>query len=75
MARICPGCGHVHPEGAVTCERAREMIDQFSRELEHDIRHHQETCPGCPDPRRHVLNLRRLREKREGNDIVFRAAV
>lgn len=75
MAYVCPRCNQVHPKGAVTCGQAKQMIDKYVRELNDDIRHHLETCTGCPNPEGHVLNLRRLRERRNPKDFVVGAKV
>ena len=64
MAFIHPACGRVHPEGAVTCEQSRQMIEKRGQEIDHEVGHHSETC-NCPNPREHVLKLRHERNAPE----------
>ena len=64
VAYICPNCGRVHPRGAVTCDRAKAQIETDTAEFRHDVRHHQETCEGCPNPQQHVLDLHQLKKQK-----------
>ncbi len=56
MAFKCLNCHRVHPEGAVTCKQAREMIAQRVEEIKHKMSHHKEDHPGCPDSNTHVVS-------------------
>jgi len=50
VALICRNCRQIHPDGAVTCEQAREAIAQRGQKIDHKIEHHKETHRGCKDP-------------------------
>jgi len=62
LAYVCPQCRQVHPEGAVSCAHARELIDKRGQEIKHEMDHHRIEHPDCPDAYTHVIRLRHERE-------------
>lgn len=63
MAWIHPPCGRVHPEGAITCEQARQMIEKRGRGIEHEMTHHRGKHPHCIDPYTCIIRERHRQEE------------
>lgn len=47
----------------------QETQEQNSRDIQHELDHHRQSCIGCPDAMQHVLNLRNLEKRNRGLDL------
>jgi hypothetical protein len=55
VATICHRCNMWHAVG-VSCGTVARARREFNQKVEH----HRQHCKGCPNPRRHLMNLERL---------------
>lgn len=63
LAHICQKCGSVHPQGAISCDQARETIDQSVEEFRQRVVAHRDVC-NCSNAAEHLR--KRDREKQNG---------
>lgn len=63
MAHICQKCGSVHPQGAISCDQARETIDQSVEEFRQRVVAHRYVCD-CSNAAEHLCKRDREKTKR-----------
>lgn len=63
MAKICNKCGRAHHSSEKDCDKNWGEEVKWRKDLDEEVAVHRKTCRGCPDPERHVLNLREIEKK------------
>lgn len=65
MAWLPPCCGRIHPEGAINCEDAKEIIEKQGDEMKMRIIAHQENCD-CPSAEEHLRKRDQEKQNHRG---------